>query len=78
MVLSLTLARDAETGRVDWHRPEVQLVHNVPRERVTRQRRLMLLENYLRECERHGDKAERLRALGAFLHAHLLGEPGGA
>ena len=32
LVLSLRLARDAETGRVDWHRPEAQLVYNVHRD----------------------------------------------
>jgi poly-gamma-glutamate synthesis protein (capsule biosynthesis protein) len=73
MVLSIRLARDAETGRVDWHRPEVQLVHNVHRDPQTRQRRLVLVESYLRERERQGDPAARLRAAAAFLHRHLFG-----
>ena len=72
MVLSLTLSRD-ESGRVSWQRPEAQLVYNEPRDPATRQRRLVLLESYLRERERHGDRALRLREMGAFLHAHLLG-----
>jgi poly-gamma-glutamate synthesis protein (capsule biosynthesis protein) len=71
MVLSLRLQRGE--GRVDWHRPEVQLVYNVHRDPLTRQRRLVLLERYLRECERRGDHARKLRAFGTFLHDHLLG-----
>jgi hypothetical protein len=73
MILSIRLARDPETGHMDWHRPEVQLVHNVHRDPLTRQRRLVLVESYLRERERQGDQAAALRATGAFLHRHLFG-----
>jgi poly-gamma-glutamate synthesis protein (capsule biosynthesis protein) len=73
MVLSIRLARNPETNRVDWHRPEVQLVHNVHRDPQTRQRRLVLLESYLRERERQGDQAAKVRATAAFLHRHLFG-----
>jgi poly-gamma-glutamate synthesis protein (capsule biosynthesis protein) len=73
LILSLTLARDEATGRVDWHRPEVQLVFNVQRDRNTRQRRLVLLESWLRERERAGDRAVNLRQLGEVLHRHVLG-----
>ena len=62
-----------DTGRVDWHRPEMQLVYNVRRDPVTRQRRLMLLESYLRQCERRGDRASDVRDMAAFLDGHLLG-----
>ena len=73
MVFSLRLVRDSETQRVDWHRPEVQLVYNVHRDPLTEQRRLVLLESYLRERERHDDRAASLRATAAFLHRHLFG-----
>jgi poly-gamma-glutamate synthesis protein (capsule biosynthesis protein) len=73
MVLSLTLARDETTGRVDWYWPEAQLVFNVQRHPATRQRRLVLLESWLRERERAGDRAVNLRRLGEVLHRHVLG-----
>jgi poly-gamma-glutamate synthesis protein (capsule biosynthesis protein) len=76
MALSLRLRRDGAEGHIDWHRPEVQLVYNVHRDPVTRQRRLMLLETYLRECERRGDPASKVRAMAAFLEEHLLGAKG--
>jgi poly-gamma-glutamate synthesis protein (capsule biosynthesis protein) len=72
-VLSLRLRRDTETDRVDWHRPEVQLVFNVHRDPMTRQRRLTLLETYLRERERRGDHAPHVRAMARFLERHLMG-----
>jgi poly-gamma-glutamate synthesis protein (capsule biosynthesis protein) len=74
MVLSLRLHRD-EQGRVDWQAPEVQFVYNVHRDPDTRQRRLVLLESYLRERERQRDQVPPLRATAAFLHRHLFGEP---
>jgi poly-gamma-glutamate synthesis protein (capsule biosynthesis protein) len=74
MVFSIRLVRDEQTGRVDWHRPEVQLVHNVHRDPQTRQRRLVLVESYLRERERHGDRAVQVRTTAAFLQRHLFGE----
>jgi hypothetical protein len=73
MVLSLTLARDPDTGRVDWHRPEVQLVHNVGRDPSTGGRRLVLVESYLRQRQRAGDAAAALRDTVAFLERHVLG-----
>jgi hypothetical protein len=73
IVVSLTLARDETTGRVDWHRPEAQLVFNVQRDPATRRRRLVLLESWLRERERAGDRAVELRRLGEVLHRHVLG-----
>jgi poly-gamma-glutamate synthesis protein (capsule biosynthesis protein) len=72
VILSLTLARDPDTGRLDWHRPEVQLVYNVPRER-RRKRRLVLLESYLRERERAGDHCPTLRRLAEVLYHHVGG-----
>jgi hypothetical protein len=74
MVLTLHVNRDAETGRADWGRPEVQLVHNIHRDPVTRRRRLVLLEGYLRERERRGDRAEKVRSMASFLERHVLGE----
>jgi hypothetical protein len=73
MALSLRLRRD-EQGRVDWHRPEVQLVYNVHRDPVLGQRRLMLLETCLRERERRGDRSVKLRGMASFLEEHLLGK----
>jgi hypothetical protein len=73
LILSLTLARDAETDRVDWHRPEPQLVYNVHRDPITRRRRLALVETYLRERERHGDQVAPLRRTADYIRAHLLG-----
>jgi poly-gamma-glutamate synthesis protein (capsule biosynthesis protein) len=77
LILSLRLARDRATGRVDWHGPEVQLVHNARRDPRSGRRRLMLLEAYLRECARAGDGADKVRRLAAWLGRHLMGEPGG-
>jgi poly-gamma-glutamate synthesis protein (capsule biosynthesis protein) len=74
LVLSLALTRDAATGRVDWHRPETQLVFNVHRDPVSRRRRLVLVESYLRERERHGDPALPLRHMAEWLRGHLPGE----
>jgi poly-gamma-glutamate synthesis protein (capsule biosynthesis protein) len=75
LVLSLTLARDEQTGRVDWHHPEAQLVYNEQRDPLTGKRQLWLLEPYLRERERGGDHATALRRVGRTLEAHLLGSP---
>ncbi len=72
LVLGLRLVREA--GRIDWRRPEIQLVYNARRHRPTGRRRLMLLESYLRECERQGDPAAGLRRLAALLDRHLLGD----
>jgi poly-gamma-glutamate synthesis protein (capsule biosynthesis protein) len=74
LVLGLHLLRDAATSRVDWHRPEVQLVFNVRRDHATGQRRLKLMDRYLRECDRRGDRAAKLRSLVRYLERHLLGE----
>jgi poly-gamma-glutamate synthesis protein (capsule biosynthesis protein) len=74
MILSLHLGRD-EAGRVDWHRPEVQFVCNIHRDPDTRRRRLVLVESFLRERERHRDHAHKVRAAAAFLRRHLFGEP---
>jgi poly-gamma-glutamate capsule biosynthesis protein CapA/YwtB (metallophosphatase superfamily) len=75
MVLSIRLVRD-ESGLVDWRRPEVQLIYNVHRDHGTRRRRLVLMESYLRELERRGDRAPKLRATAAFLQRHLVGAAG--
>ena len=63
------------TGRADWHRPEVQLVYNVPSDPRTRQRKLFLLEAYLRDRERDGDRCLSLREAAARLYRHVLGSP---
>jgi hypothetical protein len=73
VILSLTLARDADTGRLDWHHPEIQLAYNVQRDRAARHRRLVLLESYLRERERVGDRCRGLRQLAQILYYHVLG-----
>jgi poly-gamma-glutamate synthesis protein (capsule biosynthesis protein) len=73
LVASLRLRRDAETGRVDWHHPEMQLVYNVHRDGFIGQRRLTLLETHLREQDRRGNKASNVRNMAAFLHRHLHG-----
>jgi Bacterial capsule synthesis protein PGA_cap len=72
-IVSVTLSRDAETGRVDWHRPEVQLVYNVQCDPDMRCRRLVLMEAYLRERERGGDRCEGMRQLSAALYRHVGG-----
>lgn len=72
LVFGLHLRRD-ETGRVDWHRPETQLVFNVRRDPGTRQRRLMLMETYLRQRERQGNREDALRRLVAHLDEHVMG-----
>src|SRR5262249_47885345 len=74
LVLSLRTHRDAQTGRVDWTRPETQLVYNVRRDPSTRRRRLVLLESYLRERERREDRSAKLRRMARFLERHLMGE----
>jgi poly-gamma-glutamate synthesis protein (capsule biosynthesis protein) len=73
LVLGLRLQRDA-SGRVDWHRPEFQLAINTRRAPATGGRRLMLLDRYLRECERRRDSARKARAMGRFLEIQLLGD----
>jgi poly-gamma-glutamate synthesis protein (capsule biosynthesis protein) len=73
LILSLRLARDAETGRIDWHRPEPQLVYNAHRDPATRRRCLALVETYLRDRERRGDDAPPLRRMAEWLRRHLLG-----
>jgi poly-gamma-glutamate synthesis protein (capsule biosynthesis protein) len=72
LVLGLRLVRLGD-GRVAWRRPEAQLVFNVRRHRATGRRRLVLLESYLRDCERRGDPARKLRRLAAYLDRHLFG-----
>jgi Bacterial capsule synthesis protein PGA_cap len=74
LVLGLRVRRDAETGRIDWGRPEAQFVYNVRRDPATRKRRLVLLESYLRERERRGDRAAKLREMAGFLERHLFGK----
>lgn len=76
LILGLHLLRDENSGRVDWHRPETQLVFNVRRDPGTGQRRLMLMDRYLRECDRRGDSPKAVRALAEYLDRHLLGEKG--
>ncbi|MFO0843639.1 MAG: CapA family protein [Gemmataceae bacterium] len=73
LVLGLHLGRDS-SGRVDWHRPEAQLVINVRRDPVGGGRRLMLLDRYLRECERRRDPARKAREMGRYLERHLFGD----
>lgn len=73
LALSLRLRR--EGGRIDWGRPEGQLVYNVHRDPATGKRRLALLESYLRERERRGDRAAEVRRMGDYLERHLFGEP---
>jgi poly-gamma-glutamate synthesis protein (capsule biosynthesis protein) len=73
LILGLHLSREQTTGRIDWHHPETQLVFNVHRDAFTHRRRLMLLESYLRQRERLGDHADKLRALASYLERHLLG-----
>ena len=72
LILSLRVRRD-EAGRVDWGRPETQLVYNAHRDPATRRRRLALVETYLRERERRGDRSAKLRRMAAFVERHLLG-----
>lgn len=73
LALGLHLQRDGATGRIDWHRPEAQLVINVRRDPATGRRRLMLLDRYLRECDRRRDSARKARAMGRFIEIHLFG-----
>ena len=71
LVVGLTLVRDRESGRVDWERPEVEFVYNVPRDPTTGSRRLVLLGPHL---ARHPGDA-RLKVAAEFHRNHLLGEP---
>jgi poly-gamma-glutamate synthesis protein (capsule biosynthesis protein) len=72
MVVGLDWARDERTGRVDWHRPEVRLTFMEQRHPRTRSRRLVLLDEYLRELA--PERARRLRPVHDWLHRHLWGE----
>jgi hypothetical protein len=72
-VLGLRLVRGPD-GRARWRRPEPRLVINVRRDPATGRRRLLLLEDYLRDCARHGGRARRARDFAAYLGRHLLGD----
>jgi hypothetical protein len=76
MVVGLGVTRDPATGRADWHRPEVRFVYTLQRDRATRSRRLVLLDEHLRRCEAGGERGEKLRSLDQFLRAHVLGSLG--
>ncbi len=66
LVLGLRLARGPD-GRVAWRRPEPRLVINVRRDPAAGRRRLLLLEDYLRDCARHGGRARPVRDFAAYL-----------
>jgi poly-gamma-glutamate synthesis protein (capsule biosynthesis protein) len=69
LVLSLTLSRDPQTGRVGWYGPGLRLVYNEQRARTLGRPRLMFLDDYLRSAG-----GRKLRELEGFLWKHLLGE----
>ena len=73
LVLGLELERNS-FGRVEWSRPRLKLVYNVPQYGVDRSHRLVLLDEYLRSRELEGKRDARLRAMQAYLSEHLLGK----
>jgi poly-gamma-glutamate capsule biosynthesis protein CapA/YwtB (metallophosphatase superfamily) len=70
VVVGITLVRDPGSGRVDWERPELTLVYNVPKDPTTGSRRLVSLDRYLQGHP--GD--DRLKAAATFHKEHLLGK----
>jgi poly-gamma-glutamate synthesis protein (capsule biosynthesis protein) len=75
LMLSLRVYRDASTGHVDWKPDACEFVVNVPRMPRTRERRLLMLDDYEALRERHGGIPHFEREHFAFLKQHLLGEP---
>jgi poly-gamma-glutamate capsule biosynthesis protein CapA/YwtB (metallophosphatase superfamily) len=75
MVLSLCLHRDAQ-GRVDWTKPEVQLVYNARLKLLPGFRRLMRIDDFLQHRQKLGKRAKKVGALRDWLHGHLLGAGG--
>jgi poly-gamma-glutamate synthesis protein (capsule biosynthesis protein) len=73
LAAGLEVHRDPVTGRADWRRPELRLVHTVQRDRRTGGRRLVLLDEYLQEREAKGRRERKLARMGAVLREHLLG-----
>jgi hypothetical protein len=74
LALGMEIARDARTGRPDWHRPDPRLIHTIQRDRATGGRRVVLLEDYLRARAAIGKRERKLAEMGAVLQAHLLGK----
>ena len=56
-IQSLRLRRDPATGRVDWFAPRTRLSYNVPRDRISGGRRLVLLSSRL--AAGHADSLSR-------------------
>jgi poly-gamma-glutamate synthesis protein (capsule biosynthesis protein) len=71
LVLGLTLQRDAATGRIDWHLPDMRFVYNTRSHPAEQGRRLVMLDTYLRK---HALRNKQLRATAEFVHAHMLGQ----
>jgi hypothetical protein len=71
MVLSLGLRRDPASGRVDWHHPRPTLVFTARNHPGTPGRRLMLLDEYLRDQQAGGRPHPSLCTLAAYIYRHL-------
>jgi poly-gamma-glutamate synthesis protein (capsule biosynthesis protein) len=72
LIMSLQLRREPD-GRVDWHRPEAKLIYNARWNPLPGQRRLMLMDDFLRHRDRLGKRLAKIGALSQWLHDHLLG-----
>ena len=72
-ILSLRLFRDPKTGRVDWNPAASTLVVNDPRLPPTNERKLLLLQDYLRLRYEHGGLPRPQQEYIEFLTEHLLG-----
>ncbi len=73
MTVGLEVKRDPFTGRADWQRPSLRLLHTVQRDARTRGQRLVLLDEYLKERQAIGRRERKLAEMGAVLRRHLLG-----
>jgi poly-gamma-glutamate synthesis protein (capsule biosynthesis protein) len=70
-VLSLRVFRDAATGRIDWLPDGSTFVVNVPRFGPGRDRRLFLVDDYMRHCAENGGVSQKEATHFAFLEQHL-------
>ncbi len=73
-ILSLQVFRDPTSGQVDWKPDASAFVVNVPRMPRSRERRLLMLEDYQLLGEEHGGLPRFERDHITFLQQHILGD----
>lgn len=73
-ILGLRVFRNPDTGRTDWLPESSEFVMNVPRFGKSRDRRLMMLDDYRRQAAESGGVPAKEANHFAFLDRHLHGE----